>query len=229
MSKNAIRAIAALAIVLVLYVLIVFLIPFVRLGTFWVSFVFTLIAFGVVGLSFYIAFFKKPDARSRFYGFPLARIAAVYGLFQLVAGLVFMALGLWIPVWAAGSVSAVALAAAALGLIGADAVVDEIQTMDAALKKDVALIRSLQSKVSHMASLCQDPETAAAVKALAEELRFSDPVSSESLEAAEAELSLAVEELRLAVAAGDPAAKQLCRKVSGLLSQRNHLCKLSKV
>ena len=89
-------------------------------------------------------------------------------------------------------------------------------------------MRNLQSKVSHMAALCENPEVAAAVKALAEEMRFSDPVSNESLEAAEAELSLAVEELRLAVTAGDPAAMQLCRKVSGLLSERNRLCKLGK-
>ena len=228
MSKKAIRAIAALAIILVLYILIVFLIPFVRLGTFWVSFVFTLISFGVAGCAFYIAFFKNPNAKSRFYGFPLARIGAIYGLFQLVAGILFMALGLWIPVWVAGTVSALALAAAALGLIAADAVVDEIETMDVALKKDVALMRNLQSKVSHMAALCENPEVAAAVKALAEEMRFSDPVSNESLEAAEAELSLAVEELRLAVTAGDPAAMQLCRKVSGLLSERNRRCKLGK-
>ena len=56
MKKDTFRWIGSLGVLLVLYVLVAFLIPFVHTAVFWVSFVFTLIAFGVVGASFYIAF-----------------------------------------------------------------------------------------------------------------------------------------------------------------------------
>ena len=229
MKKDTIRAGIGLGVLLVLYILVAFLIPFVHTATFWVSFVFTLIAFGVVGASFYIAFIINPDAKSRFYGFPIAKIGVMYGAAQLLAGLIFMALGLWIPVWAAVLVYAIALGAAVIGLISADAVVEEIHNQDGKLQKNVALMRALQSKLNQMAAQCDDPDAASAVKKFAEELRYSDPVSSDALADIERDLTAAVEELQSAIVDGDSAAtKQLCRKASGILAERNRLCKLNK-
>ena len=66
MKKDTMRGIIGLGVLLVLNILVAFLIPFVHTATFWVSFVFTLIAFAVVAASMYIAFVKNPDAKSRF-------------------------------------------------------------------------------------------------------------------------------------------------------------------
>lgn len=229
MKKDTIRGIAALGILLILYILIAFLIPFVKTAVFWVSFVFTLIAFGVVAASIYIAFIRNPSAKSKFYGFPIAKIGVMYGAAQLVAGLTFMALGLWIPVWAAVLVYAIALGAAVIGLISADAVVEEIHNQDGKLQKNVALMRALQSKLNQMAPQCDDPDAASAVKKFAEELRYSDPVSSDALAEIERDLSAAVDELQSAVIDGDSTAvRQLCRKASAILAERNRLCKLNK-
>ena len=229
MKKDQIRYIAAMAIFLVLYILVAFLIPFEKTAVFWVSFVFTLIAFGVVGASFYIAFLRKPDATSKFYGFPIARIGATYGSAQLAAGLLFMALGQWIPVWVAVLVYAIGLGAAAIGLISAEAVVEHIEVQDVKLKKDVTVMRNLQSKVNQMVSFCTDPELLPLVKEFAEEMRYSDPVSSEALAQAEADLTSAVDELQCALVDGDKdSARTLCRKANALLAERNRLCKLNK-
>ena len=225
MNKNTVRGIAALGVLLVLYILIAFLVPFAHTATFWISFVFTLIAFGVVAASVYIAFVKNPDAKSRFYGFPIAKIGVIYGAVQLIAGIAFMALAVLIPVWAAVLVYAIALGAAVIGLISAEAVVSEIHVQDAKLKKDVSLMRSLQSKIHQMAAHSED----AGLKALAEEFRYSDPVSSGAIAAAEADLAAAVDELQSAYIDGDSeAVAKLCRKASALLAERNRLCKLNK-
>lgn len=229
MKKDTMRWVIGLAVLLVLYCLVVFLIPFEKTAVYWTSFVFTLIAFGVTGASIYIAFVKSPDAKSKFYGFPVARIGVIYGIVQLIAGLVAMALGEILMVWLVVLLFAVALGAAVIGLIGADAVVDEIHVQDAKLKKDVSLMRGLQSKLNQMASLCDNPDAAEAVKKFAEELRYSDPVSSEAVAEAERDLAAAVDELQAAVVDGDSAAvKQLCRKASTQLAERNRLCKLNK-
>lgn len=229
MKKDTFRWIIGLGVLLVLYILVAFLIPFVHTATFWVSFLFTLMAFGVVAESFYIAFIKNPDARSRFYGFPIAKIGAIYGLVQLIAGIIFMALAVYAPVWTAVLVYAIALGAAVIGLISAEAVVEEIRVQDVKLKKDVSFMRGLQSKVNQMAAQCDNPDAAAAVKQFAEEMRYSDPVSSEALSEIETDLSAAVDELQAAIVDGDSnATKQLCRKASALLAERNRLCKLNK-
>lgn len=176
MNKDSIRALIVAVVTLVIYNLVVFLIPFRMKGVFWTSYIFTLIAFAVVVASVYIAFIRKPDAKSRFYGFPIAKIGVIYGIAQLAVGLVFMALDKIIPVWLAVLVYGVGLCLAVIGLISADAVRDEIEKQDEKLKKDVELMRSLQSKVNQMVNMCDDADAVTELKAFAEEIKYSDPV-----------------------------------------------------
>jgi hypothetical protein len=225
MKKDTIRAVVVAAVALVIYNLIAFVIPFAHTAAFWISYGFTLAAFAVVCASIYIAFIKNPDAKSRFYGFPIARIGVLYGCAQLIVSLVVMAVAKWTPWWIPVLVYAIGMGAAVIGLVAADAVVEEIQTQDVKLKKDVSLMRSLQSKISQIASQTDDT----AIKTLAEEFRYSDPVSSKAIADAEADLAAAVDQLQAAYVDGDTnAVAQLCRKASALLAERNRLCKLNK-
>ena len=225
MKNNTLRGIIVLEILLALYLILAFAIPFERTTVFWLSFGFTLVAMAVAGLAVYLAFLRKEDAKSKFYGFPIARIGVIYGAVQLIAGLVFMAIGAWVPAWVAVVVFSIALAASAIGLVAADAVVEEIGVQDAKLKKEVSVMRALQSRVNQMAGQCASPE----VKKLAEEFRYSDPVGSETLVAVEQDLSAAIGKLQSAVIAGDEASiPVLCRSASAILAERNRLCKLNK-
>lgn len=225
MKKDTIRAIVVAAITFIIYNLIAFVIPFAHTAAFWISYGFTLAAFAVVYASIYIAFIKNPDAKSRFYGFPIARIGVLYGIAQLIVSLVVMAVAKWTPWWIPVLVYAIGMGAAVIGLVSAEAVVEVIQTQDVKLKKDVSLMRSLQSKVSQMASQTDN----AGIKALAEEFRYSDPVSNDAIADAEADLAAAVDQLQAAYVDGDhEAMAQLCRKATALLAERNRICKLNK-
>ena len=225
MKKETLRAIIVMAVVLLAYNFAVFMIPCLKTATFWLSWVFTLLSFAVAGYAIYNSMMRNPDAKSRFYGFPIARIGVIYLIAQIVVGGIFMALGHILPWWLATVLFTIGLAVAVIGLVSAEAVVDEIKVQDETLKKSVSLMRALQSKVGQMATMCEEP----AIKALAEELRYSDPVSSEAIADAEADLSAAIDALQQAVVEGDSAAiAQLCRKASLLLAERNRLCKLNK-
>lgn len=225
MKKNFTRSAICLGVLLLLYILLAFLIPFPKTAVFWLSFGFTLVAFAVTGWALYTAFLKNPGATSRFYGFPIARIGVIYGGGQLVCGLVFMALGKWIPTWLAVLVYAAMLGAAVIGLMGAETVVDTIQSQDQKLKQDVRFMRELQSKVNQMAAQCSLPE----VKQFCENIRYSDPVSSEALAEIDLDLSAAVDNLQSAIVDGDNIAiRQLAQKADNILSERNRLCKLNK-
>lgn len=121
-------------------------------------------------------------------------------------------------------VYALGLGAAAIGLIAADTVAEEIQAQDVRLKVNVSFMRDLQSKVNRMAAQCELAE----LRQLSEDIRYSDPVSSDALAEIERDLAAAVDDLQAAVVDGDwQAARTLCRNASALLTERNRLCKLN--
>lgn len=225
MKKDTVRGIVVAAVLLAIYNLIAFVVPFAHTAAFWISYGFTMAAFLVVAAAVYMAFVKNPDAKSRFYGFPIARIGVLYGIAQLIASLVVMTLAQWTPWWIPTVVYAIGMGVAVIGLVSAEAIVDEIQTQDMKRKDNTDMMRALQSKVSQIASQTTD----AAIKALAEEIRYSDPVSNAAIADAEADLAAAVDQLQAAFVDGDDeAVAQLCRKSMALLTERNRLSKLNK-
>jgi len=209
----------------VFYNVAAFVIPCLKTPVFWISWVFTLMAFAVAGYAVYTSLIQKTDVKSRFYGFPIARIGVIYLVAQALVGGVFMSFGNVIAWWLAVVVFAAGFAVAVIGLVSADAVVEQIQEMDDKLKRDVSVMRSLQSKVGALTVQCQDE----ALQAFAEELRYSDPVSNEALADTEAELSACVDALQAAITQGNAEQiPQLCKKASAQLAERNRLCKLNK-
>ena len=225
MKKNTVRALLVTVLVIGLFNLIAFVVPFEHTDVFWIGYGFAMGAFLMVAAAMYLAFGQEPTAKSRFYGFPIARIGAIYGIFQLGASLLCMALAEVLTWWIPVLLFAVAFVAAALGLIATEAVVDEIRRQDNTQKVNTTLMRSLQTKVSQIAANSGN----AAVKALAEEMRYSDPVSNPALADAEADLAAAVSNLQSAYVDGDQQAmEELCRKATVLLAERNRLCKLTK-
>ncbi len=231
MKKNMTRWWVILGAVLVVYNVIVFAVPFPKNAVFFVSWLFTLAAIGMQVYVVRTAFYRGEGVKSKFYGWPIARFGVMYLAVQLALGLVFMALGftLAVPVWLPLVLYIILLGVLAVGLIASDAMRDEIVRQDTALKRDVTCMRTLQSKAASMIQLAHDEQTRKLLEKFAEELRFSDPVSSASLRDIEADLTACVDELHQALTDGDEASIPLLeRKAVSVLMERNRLCKLNK-
>ena len=231
MKKNTTRWWVILAVLLVVYNVIVFAVPFPKNAVFFVSWLFTLAAIGMQVYVVRTAFYRGEGVKSKFYGWPIARFGVMYLAVQLALGLVFMALGftLAVPVWLPLVLYIILLGVLAVGLIASDAMRDEIVRQDTALKRDVTCMRTLQSKAASMIQLAHDEQTRKLLEKFAEELRFSDPVSSASLRDIEADLTACVDELHQALTDGDEASMPLLeRKAVSVLMERNRLCKLNK-
>lgn len=223
------KGVLVLALLFVVYTLIVLAVPFAKGGMFWLTYLFTAAAFGVQAYVFKLSFEKEAGAKSKFYGFPIARVGVLYLAVQIVLGLVFMALAVVAPVWLALVLYLALLVAAAVGVIATDSIRDEVERQDTQLKKDVATMRALQSKAAALPARCEDAEAKAALEKLAEEFRYSDPVSAPALADLETDMAATMEELSAAVTDGDNAAVlALCKKISATLAERNRLCKLNK-
>lgn len=231
LNNNTKKGALALGIVLLIFILIAFVIPFPRNGLFWTGFVFGII--GILGsaLIIVVAFIKGRDARSRFYGFPIARVGVIYLVVQMI--LSFIAMGLaWVPVvpaWPFIIVSLLLLAAAALGTIATDITREEIVRQDVQIKRDVSKMRELQSLGNSLVRQCDDVAAKAELQKLSDALRFSDSVSSNATFESETELKQLMEELQNAMLDGDTSGiSGLCKQAQNVLAERNRICKLNK-
>ena len=229
MTKNEKRTCIVLVILLVVFAVIALAVPFVKGGVFWLSFVFGIIAIAVQLYVLKSAFGKDGSPRSKIYGFPIAKIGFVYMVAQLLLSLIFMALGFMCPMWIPVVIYVILLGAIAVGFIAADVTRDEIENQDVALKADTECMQNLRSIVYPLSGQIEDAECSEMLKKLAEEFKYSDPVSSDSIKDIEQELTALVNELQKAVIDADvEAIKVLCQKIKVTLIERNRICKLNK-
>ena len=227
-SKNVIRFLIVVGILLVLFNVIAFAVPVSKTAVFWIAYIFGDIAILVQLAVMKIAFTNTPDARSKFYGFPIARIGIVYAVVQLLLSLFAMLISTFIPAWIPAVLFVVILGLSSIGFIGADVTRDEIVRQDKVIVKDVMFMRDIQSKMNTLISQCSDEQQKKVVADLAEEVRYSDPVSGTAVKEIEQELKISIEELQKAIVDNDENAIEICRKTKDILLERNRLCKLNK-
>lgn len=228
-SKNNVRGYIILGITLAAWLVIVLAVPFVKSAAYWLSFVFTLLAFAAQLYVFRISFHNGESVRSKFYGFPIARIGVMYLAVQLVLGLLVMVLAKWLPAWIGLILFVVTLAVAAVGCITADMMRDEVARQDVQMKKDVSRMRVMQSKANALLTQCDASDLKEELKKLAENFQFSDPVSSEALADIETSLSACLDELQRCLTDDDmDSAAVLCKRAKATLSERNRQCRLNK-
>ncbi len=231
LTNNTKKGAITLVIALVIFVLIAFLVPFPRNGVFWTGFIFGVIAILAQALIWSIAFKGAESARSKFYGIPIARIGTIYLIVQLILSLIAMFLS-WVPVipaWPFILVFLIIMGVVALGTIAADVTREEIERQDVQIKRDVSNMRELQSLGRSLVSSCEDKSLLSQVQKLSDDLRYSDPVSSEATAESEAELNRLLTELQTALFDGDTSgAAGLCKQTQAVLAERNRICKLNK-
>lgn len=229
MKKNIARTGATVVLLLALLNLIAFVIPFARTTIFWLGYIFTSVAIlAQLPLMLY-AFTPKGSLRDSLYGFPIARLSLIYLLVQAVTGLLCMVLAAWVPFSAALIVQAVVLVLAIIGCMATSAIRDEIHNQDARLQKDVSVMRELRSRAGALAGQAQGEAVQEQLRKLADDFRFSDPVSSEATFPLESELRACMDNLERALTDGDmDGVAKLCAKAAALLAERNRLCKLNK-
>ena len=155
--------------------------PFAKNGVFWLAYVFGVIAIAAQ-IYVYPKAFEGESARSKFYGFPIAKLSTIYLIVQLILSILCMAISKVLPTWVP---------------------VVFIVLLAAVLKAEL--------------------------ERFAEQVRYSDPVSSEAIRDAEMDLNAAVDTLQQALVDGDiPAALQQVKQCEIALAERNRLCKVSK-
>ena len=203
--------------------------PFAKTGVFWMAYLFGVIAIAYQIYVFKISFDQGEDVKSKFYGFPIARVGVIYLAVQLVLSLIEMCLAAIVPMWVSVIINILPIAFALIGCIAAEVMRDEIVRQDIKIKTDVGNMRALQSQTASFVGMCQDAVVKKQLQDLADDFKYSDPVSSESTKEMETELKFLVNEIQRALVDGDMKSVEgfLVRAKEGL-AERNRVCKLGK-
>lgn len=222
MKENSNFGYITLGIVFALFNVLAFVIPTQKTPIFWTAYAFTVVAFALQFVFWYRAIGKSEALKSKFLGIPVIHVGIVYLIVQLIAFAIFMAAPT-IPTWVAVIVCAVILAAAAVCCVAGEMATQEIDRVEQKVKIKRFYIQSLQVDVEMLAEAEADADTRVALKKLAEDIRFSDPMSHEMLGELESRISAKVEKLK---SVDDKV--WLIKEISLLLVERNKKCKILK-
>ena len=222
MKKNKGTAYAILAIAFILFNVIVFAIPSVKTTTFWTAYVFTDIAFALQIVIWKFAFNKTRTANSKFLGISLISVGLIYLITQITAFAIFMAFPSTAS-WIAVVFCSLIFGLSVICLIGTKVGTEKIDRVELNIGEKLFYIKSLQDDVEILARNETNPDTKAALSALAEKIRFSDPMSNETLADIETEISYKIKELKNA-----KNKESIITVLDSLITERNNKVKLFK-
>lgn len=222
MKKNKWISYLALGVVFALFNVIAFVIPTYETATFWTAYAFSVVAFAVQIPLWKIAFGKKDTIKSKYLGIPIIHVGVISLIIHLIAFIVFMIVST-LPAWLAVVVYVIILAISALCVIADQAGTNEIDRVEEKVKVKRAFIAFLQTDIEMLVESEPDAEIKAALKELAEKVRFSDPMSHKMLGELESKITAKVEEMK-----NTTDKKAVIREIELLLTERNKKCKILK-
>lgn len=198
---------------------------------FWISFIFMIVAFVLPTAGGMLLGIRVRSLRDWLFGFPLVKHSVIYIVCELAVSTLFIVLEyLHQIMWGWAFVSQLVILGVylifAISCLLTKQTIDEIHTK---VKDKTSFVRLLKVDADMLVAHAVDPEAKKVFKAFADEVRYSDPMSSEALFELEKDISLAVTQARNKLSDGDEsAASELCRKASLLLDERNKKTKALK-
>jgi hypothetical protein len=240
MNKRKISVIAGYIIGLILLNVIFWGIPFEKGGASYIAYVFLNIAVVVALVSVFLAFGKNNDSqqgremliKSKLYGFPVFRVGYIYLVAQIVitVAICIAYVLLHIQNWISLVCSMVALLLALLGLIVTDNVRDEVEHVDRLKNDKTKPVYTFRINIDSYADRCKNTEIKKKMEKLAEEFKYSDPVSNEELVEIENDIKSELGELDTELSKGNKEILiEKIDKIERLLSRRNDMCRYSKI
>ena len=222
MKKNSSKGYVILGILFVLVSVIAFAVPLAKTAAFWISYAFTVIAFAAQIIIWKTALGKEEALKSKFLGVPVVYSGVVYLIVQVIAFAVFLFIPK-LPVWSAVISCAVIAGVSAVCMIASDVGRSEIEQVSVKVQEKTFYIKQLQVDVELLAGAEADTATKSALTQLAENIRYSDPMSNEQIADIENRITAKIAELKSAT---DKA--KIIAELNLLLDERNRKTKILK-
>lgn len=224
MRKKYLRGYILLLLVFLIYQIAV--VPFAKNIVFWIVYFFSIFAIAMQAFMLHEIIKSQALIKDRIYDFPMFRISILYLIVQVTTGLVLMGLSDKIPVFAAALTETVILAVAVMGFYAAKAAQTEAVRQEAQQHREFAQMEELRTRVNLLVGQCEDGEIGEILHKLEEEIHYSNPLSKESTSKIEEEITALFSEIEAtALDADTETVSSLCKRMTGLLRERDRICK----
>lgn len=195
--------------------------------SFWIGYVcITVMLIGQLICSFVA--FKADSAKKLFYNISLIRMSYIGLIASFIVGGLCMLIST-LPYWIGIIACAVVLAANILFIVKATAAIDEIERIDTKVKTQTFFIKSLTVDADTLIASAKSEAVKAECRKVYEAIRYSDPMSTDSLASIEGQITVKFAELSEAVKADNTEKViEIGNEVIILIGDRNKKCKLLK-
>ena len=225
-SKNTVVIIYF--VLAVIYVVLFLAVPFEKNAATWVAFAFGCISIVAGAIVSYSSFDRGQDLKSKVYGFPMFRLGYYYTTVQLILTIALFIAEFFvdIPVWISVVFGIALLGALVIGVTAIDNTRDIIQKQEIRDAQKTLTIENFRVDIDSLVRKCADENVKNELEKLAEEFRYSDPVSSEATREIEDSINAKVNELTTNIDKQD--GSQMVKEIRDLLIERNNICKNRK-
>ena len=228
-NKKKTILIALTAVVLfAVYNLCVFLIPSERTTNFWISYIFTAIAFVILFILLLKLMNDEIVKKDKFLGWPLLTICFRFFILQVIVGLILMYTN--VPTFLSIIFQAIILAGFFILAISAEATKEVVSSVEQRVKENSQFIRLLTFKTENLYTSETDPAKKAILKKLYEKAKYSDPMSSTTaIQDYDSRIDLMFSALLSKESTTtEEDLKAETEKLIALIDERNRLCLISK-
>ena len=193
MTKIAKKYCIISVILAISYSVLILVIPYPRKSNaiFWLAW--------AMGLIFilaqpFIAYYGLKDSKtikSKIFGWPIIRLGYLSLIIQLILTLIFLIVGAFIaiPIWILVIIEVILISFTIIGLLVKDTYREEIENMDKNAPITIKFINDLKTDSEILSKRITTDEIHLKLLEFAEEVRYSDPVSLETLTEIEDEIN----------------------------------------
>lgn len=236
MNKNKKNVLIIFIAILVVYNIIFFTLPSIKSSSFWISYI-----FGVMAIIFNIgiilsAWNKATTIKSKFMSVPILIVGYKYALTQLILSSIFLILNVIpalsenlkafkIPYYIPLIINSIIFIVYLISVLIVDVAKDEINHVEENIKEKVFNIKNLQMELELLADEFKGNNYREKLLELAEKIGFSDPMSNENLSNLENEIKVKINQLEKS------REKDLLLQIGEIekmLAERNKRCKTLK-
>lgn len=236
MTKNKTLTIIGFGSLFILFNLIVFIIPIVHAATFWIAYIFTSLSFFMmIGISVKVISSPSP-LKTKFMNLSLIQIGYSYFISQLILGIVLFIVAAFdydqkftlIPI--AGFILSATLLGFTISKLSFTKLgINEVERVENKVREKVNFIKENQLTIDQLIGETHDKELKKALMSMSEVIRFSDPMSKDSMVDLENEITKKINDMSLNIKnVSTETILEECNSIKSLLDLRNRKVKTSK-
>lgn len=172
-----------------------FSIPIDKTTVFWIAYIFTVIAFAIQLIIWNLAFRQSKVLKSKFLGFPIVYVGIVYLIIQLIAFGVFLLFQSIAP-WITFTTCVAILFISCIFLVATEMGRKKVSHVELHVERKVSTTKRMQADIELIAEKQTDIVMKNRLESLAEKIKYSDPMSDDSLTSIEDEINSKITELK---------------------------------